>query len=87
MKQDVSVRRSFERPGRGLAGAVAPAALLAAAAPALAQQQSPMLDAQVESGELPPVAERLPSNPLVVEPVESVGTYGGTGVPRCAGAR
>jgi peptide/nickel transport system substrate-binding protein len=77
-QQDVLVRRLFERPGRGLAGAVAMAAMLAAAAPALAQQQSPVLDALVESGELPPVAERLPSNPLVVEPVESVGTYGGT---------
>lgn len=27
---------------------------------------------------LPPVAERLPDNPLVVKPVESVGRYGGT---------
>ena len=78
MKQDVLVHRTFKRPGRGLAGAVALAALLAAAAPALAQQQSPILDALVESGELPPVAERLPTNPLVVEPVDSVGTYGGT---------
>ena len=35
--------------------------------------QSPMLDALVESGELPPVEERLPVNPLVVEP--GVVTY------------
>ena len=64
-------------PMSGLAGAVALAALMAAAAPALAQQQSPALDALVASGDLPPVAERLPVNPLVVEG-DSVGTYGGT---------
>jgi peptide/nickel transport system substrate-binding protein len=61
-----------------LAGAVALTAILAAAGPAWAQQQAPMLDALVESGELPPVEERLPANPLVVEPVDSIGTYGGT---------
>ena len=41
-------------------------------------QEAPMLAAMVEAGELPPVAERLPSNPLVVEPFDSIGTYGGT---------
>ncbi|MCR6636239.1 MAG: ABC transporter substrate-binding protein [Devosia sp.] len=51
---------------------------MAAVGPAWAQQQSPVLDAAVASGELPPVAERLPANPLVITPVESVGTYGGT---------
>lgn len=40
--------------------------------------QAPMLDALVESGDLPPVGDRLPSNPLVIEPVENIGTYGGT---------
>ncbi len=39
-------------------------------------QESPMLRDRVESGELPPVEERLPTNPYVVEPVESVGEYG-----------
>lgn len=62
----------------GLTGAVAIAAMMAAVGPAWAQQQSPVLDAAVASGELPPVAERLPANPLVITPVESVGTYGGT---------
>ena len=37
-----------------------------------------MLAAMVRAGELPPVDERLPSNPLVVEPYDSIGTYGGT---------
>ncbi len=36
--------------------------------------QAPMLD----DLDLPPVAERLPSEPLVVEPVNELGTYGGT---------
>lgn len=40
--------------------------------------QAPMLDALVEDGSLPALAERLPANPLVVEPVDDIGTYGGT---------
>jgi peptide/nickel transport system substrate-binding protein len=36
-------------------------------------QQAPSI-----SADLPPVAERLPTEPLVIEPVEEVGTYGGT---------
>jgi peptide/nickel transport system substrate-binding protein len=41
-------------------------------------QESPILNAQVQAGDLPPIQERLPDNPLVVEPLEQVGTYGGT---------
>ncbi len=40
--------------------------------------QSPMLDELVARGELPPVEERLPVDPIVVEPIETIGTYGGT---------
>ncbi|MFW6287682.1 MAG: hypothetical protein ACOC2J_02920, partial [bacterium] len=40
--------------------------------------QSPMLDEKVEEGELPPVEERLPDDPPVIEPYEEVGKYGGT---------
>jgi peptide/nickel transport system substrate-binding protein len=32
----------------------------------------------VAEGTLPPVEERLPEEPLVVTPLESVGKYGGT---------
>ncbi|TDE08634.1 ABC transporter substrate-binding protein [Jiangella asiatica] len=39
--------------------------------------EAPTLAAQVEAGTLPPVEERLPDEPLVVEPVEEIGTYGG----------
>ncbi|GAB3739639.1 ABC transporter substrate-binding protein [Microlunatus parietis] len=40
--------------------------------------EAPSLAAQVEAGKLPPVKERMPEQPLVVEPIESVGRYGGT---------
>lgn len=39
--------------------------------------ESPMLADQVAAGSLPPLAERLPANPLVVSPFESIGNYGG----------
>ncbi|WP_121181535.1 ABC transporter substrate-binding protein [Nocardiopsis sp. Huas11] len=39
--------------------------------------EAPMLAALVESGDLPPLEERLPDEPLVVEPHEEVGHYGG----------
>ncbi len=38
-------------------------------------RESPLLEEQVQKGLLPPVEERLPENPLVVEPVEGVGVY------------
>jgi len=37
--------------------------------------ESPMLRERVERGELPPVDERLPDEPLVVTPIEGVGRY------------
>jgi len=40
--------------------------------------EAPMLAEKVAKGELPPVEERLPENPLVIEPVEGIGQYGGT---------
>jgi peptide/nickel transport system substrate-binding protein len=43
-----------------------------------AYSEAPMLAELVAKGELPPVAERLPAEPLVVQPVESIGQYGGT---------
>ena len=47
-------------------------------APEFSPQQAPMLKAMIETGELPPLEERMPTNPLVVEPLEEVGQYGGT---------
>ena len=41
-------------------------------------RQAPMLDALVADGALPPVEERVPLEPLVVQPLEGIGAYGGT---------
>jgi peptide/nickel transport system substrate-binding protein len=41
-------------------------------------KEAPQLSAMVQAGELPPLEERLPSEPLVIEPVEEIGQYGGT---------
>lgn len=40
-------------------------------------QEAPQLAEQVKAGTLPPVEQRLPETPFVLEPIESVGTYGG----------
>lgn len=40
--------------------------------------EAPMLAEMVAAGDLPPLEERMPANPLVVEAVESVGKHGGT---------
>ena len=40
--------------------------------------EAPMLAAMVAAGDLPPVEERLPEEPLVFNVFEGIGTYGGT---------
>ena len=40
--------------------------------------EAPVLAARVQSGELPPVEQRLPDDPLVIGPFEEIGQYGGT---------
>ena len=56
------------------------ALLLAVPFVAVAQtyNEAPMLAARVAAGELPPVDQRLPENPMVVEPFHEIGEYGGT---------
>lgn len=66
----MSIARSLVKPA--LAGLVS---ILLSGASALAEV--PSLQAQVDSGALPPMAERLPESPFVITPVESIGTYGG----------
>jgi peptide/nickel transport system substrate-binding protein len=39
---------------------------------------APSLDAAVARGELPPVDQRLPANPEIVQPIDEIGAYGGT---------
>jgi peptide/nickel transport system substrate-binding protein len=60
-----------------LAALLALIALAAGAPAAQGYQQAPMLDASVEDGTLPPVEQRLPPSPPVVEPVDRIGDYGG----------
>ncbi len=65
-----------EAPAAEAAPTTAPAA---EAAPAVeGSKEAPQLAAMVAAGELPPLEERLPAEPLIVQPVESVGKYGGT---------
>jgi peptide/nickel transport system substrate-binding protein len=50
-----------------------------AASPVITEfKESPLLADQVAAGSLPAVADRLPKNPMVITPTESVGQYGGT---------
>ncbi|CAN5361180.1 ABC transporter substrate-binding protein [soil metagenome] len=62
---------------QGMAG-VAGVALFARGAQAAATKEAPEFAKLVADGKLPKLADRLPANPLVVTPLEKVGTYGGT---------
>ena len=69
---------------KGLAGATALSALPQAAL-ADTPKEAPALAKLTADGKLPPLAERIPTNPLVVA-VEKVGRYGGSlrrGVANC----
>ena len=48
-----------------------------AAAPMDDAMEAPMLAEMVASGELPPLEERIPADPKVVQVVEEAGQYGG----------
>jgi peptide/nickel transport system substrate-binding protein len=56
---------------------LAAASLLAVSLP-LCAREAPDLAAAVAAGSLPALADRLPVDPLVIAPQESIGTYGGT---------
>ncbi len=60
------------------AAAAAPAKPAEAAAKPGSFKESPLLEADAKAGKIPALAQRLPENPLVVQPVEEVGQYGGT---------
>ena len=45
--------------------------------PNLEQKEAPMLEKLVAAGRLPPLSERLPKNPAIVEPANELGRYGG----------
>ena len=40
--------------------------------------EAPMLAELVKAGKLPPVGKRIPEEPMVVKPLQSIGRYGGT---------
>ncbi|MCY3901409.1 MAG: ABC transporter substrate-binding protein [Caldilineaceae bacterium] len=55
----------------------APAEAAAPEASASRYNEAPMLAEMVANGQVPPVDERLPLNPLVITPEEEIGDYGG----------
>ncbi len=72
------MRLSLKRTSKWMGAAALSLGLALGAHPALAQfQGAPMFADQVAAGTLPAVADRLPSEPLVQEVTESIGTYGG----------
>lgn len=60
-----------------VAGALASALTLSISAFAVEPQESTSLKPQVDAGDLPPIAERLPETPLVITPTEKPGKQGG----------
>jgi len=50
-----------------------------------AASEAPMLTELVTAGSLPPLEERITSNPMVINPVEKIGKYGGTMRTACLG--
>jgi peptide/nickel transport system substrate-binding protein len=73
----------------GLGSVVALTAVASTVRPVLGQDvllEAPQLAEMVARGELPPLAERLPANAVVVEAVDGVGQYGGTWTSATTGA-
>jgi len=67
-------RRTFLASTTAMAGMMA---VLGLPARAQTPKESTSLQAQVDAGEVPPVNERLPENPLVITPTDRPGTQGG----------
>ena len=65
-------------PTEAEATPVAPPPTEVEATPVARYHEAPMLADLVADGQLPPVEERMPDDPVVVEPIENIGTYGGT---------
>lgn len=68
---------NFMLSGAAMSPLVTPVFVNKALAQPTTFNESPMLAERVARGELPPVTERLPPKPLVVEPTNEIGTYGG----------
>jgi peptide/nickel transport system substrate-binding protein len=71
--------QAAERPGRHLIGTLeGPTVVTDAAQIPRSLSEAPELAALVKAGTLPPVAERIGQDPLVVKPGREIGKYGGT---------
>lgn len=66
------------RTMRGLLSATVASFCFAGMALAEGFKEAPMLAEQVAAGSLPAVEERLPSEPMVLDTLDSIGEYGGT---------
>jgi peptide/nickel transport system substrate-binding protein len=60
-----------------LAPPATPAATSSGAFQATVYHEAPILAEMVKAGKLPPVDQRLPQNPMLVQPEKRVGVYGG----------
>ena len=69
---------SQHRPIKTVASVLGALAFVATSATAADFSEAPDLAALAADGKLPPVAERLPANPLTVQPIDEIGAYGGT---------
>ncbi|MBC8791754.1 MAG: peptide ABC transporter [Tagaea sp. CACIAM 22H2] len=63
---------------KGAAGAAALSSVPGVVFAQGAAKEAPDLAKLVAEGKLPPLAQRLPSSPLVVKPLEKTGVYGGS---------
>ena len=68
-----------QSPGSNLVGKLeGPQVVRDAAKMPTAFKEAPMLADKVKAGQLPAVKDRLPSEPMVVQPLSEIGKYGGT---------
>src|SRR3954468_22746881 len=75
----VAAQTGGELQGSGLVGALESPTLITDPGRFPKQfREAPMLAEQVRAGQLPPVEQRLPQDPMVIQPLRSIGKYGGT---------
>ena len=77
MPKKISRRQFLKLSTVAGAGAIALSNGISIATAQSMYSEAPELEALVASGDLPAIDDRLPMNPVVVEPLESIGTWGG----------
>jgi peptide/nickel transport system substrate-binding protein len=74
-----SAPAAADKPGRDLVGRIeGPTVILDPSQYPKTLKEAPDLAELVKAGKLPPVAERIGQDPLVVKPLQEIGQYGGT---------